>query len=299
MTLLWLGASMVEWTTGRRVLPWNPYANCGGSQPGTLPTTVRVGLYEEFPNPWRLERLHQIDFPVALAVAAPSRAAFLELRATILRDYPQVQAVYFWPLLRYEEGYYPGTWSDADAVERVAKEAEGLPMLWDLEVPLGHTSMSFRSWPRNRSFLRQWLSERKEPVHIWRSHTTMGLNPLFLRLVGLHFDPLDYPAVSLHLDLYATGDGLPDDQMARVLRCGVERYGSRFIPSLGVLDDGEGPKSAFVPATTLRRNLELARAAGVAEVWLFGVNGLNDGVLTALHETLPLEPLDRGGRPPH
>ena len=96
-------------------------------------------------------------------------------------------------------------------------EAEGLPVLWDLEVPLGHTSMSFRSWPHNRSFLSQWLSERKQPVHIWRSHTTMGLNPLFLRMVGLHFDPLDYPAVSLHLDLYATGDGLPDDQMARVL----------------------------------------------------------------------------------
>jgi hypothetical protein len=36
------------------------------------------------------------------------------------------------------------------------------------------------------------------------------------------------------------------------------------------------------------RNLQLARGAGVAEVWLFGVNGLNDEYLSALRETLPL-----------
>ena len=296
MPLLWLGASTVEWSTGRRILPWNPYAKCGSSQAQALPPTVRVGLYEEFPNPWRLARLRQLNFPVTLAVAAPSRAAFLELRATILHEYPQVREVYFWPLLTYDEGYYPGTWSSAEAVQRVAHEAEGLPALWDLEMPLGITRPSFESWSRNRSFLKGWLHERKEPVHIWRTHTTMGLDPLFLRLMGMHFDPLEYPAVSLHLDLYATGTGLPEGQMARVLRCGVERYGQRFIPSLGVLDDGEGPKSGFVPAETLRRNLELARAAGVAEVWLFGVNGLNETVLTTLHETLPLESLHHGNR---
>jgi hypothetical protein len=83
----------------------------------------------------------------------------------------------------------------------------------------------------------------------------MGLDPLFLRLIGMHFDPLEYPALWLHLDLYATGTGLPRDQMARVLRCGVERYGERFIPSLGVLNDGEGPASIFVSTTTLLRDL--------------------------------------------
>jgi len=43
--------------------------------------------------------------------------------------------------------------------------------------------------------------------------------------------------------------------MARVLRCEVERYGDRFIASLGVLNDGERPASLFVPAHTLRRDL--------------------------------------------
>jgi hypothetical protein len=291
LILLWLGASIVECSTGRRILPWSAYGNCGYSQPAQLPPTVRVGLYEEFPNPWRLARLRLINFPVTLAIAAPSRSAFLELRASILRDYPQVREVYFWPLLSYDEGYYPGAWSEADAVKRAAAEADGLPALWDLELPLGKTGPSVTAWLRNRSFLDQWLRGRTEPVHIWRSYQTMGLNPLFLRLAGLHFDPLDYPAVSLHLDLYATGTGLASEQMTQVLRCGVERYGARFIPSLGVLNDGEGPSQAFVPPQTLRRDLRLAREAGVAEVWLFGVNGLNDEYLSALRETLPLERL--------
>mgnify|MGYP001569888165 CR=1 FL=1 len=72
----------------------------------------------------------------------------------------------------------------------------------------------------------------------------------------------------------------------------VERYGERFVPSLGVLNDGEGPAHIFVPPTTLRRNLQLAREAGVAEVWLFGVNGLNDEYLSALRETLSLESIE-------
>jgi hypothetical protein len=117
----------------------------------------------------------------------------------------------------------------------------------------------------------------------------MGLDPLFLRLVGMHFDPLDYPQVSLHLDLYNTGAGRPAEQMARIMRCGVERYGARFIPALGVLNDGAGQPDEFVPPATLHRDLQLARAAGVSELWLFGVNGLNNEVVQMLRQTLPLE----------
>jgi hypothetical protein len=286
IALLWLGASCYEWGTGKRVLPWNPYANCGGSQPAALPDTVRIGLYEEFPAPWRLAHLKYIDFPVTLAVAAPSRAAFTALRAAIMRQYPQVREVYFWPLLEAHEGYYPGTWSDASAVRRVANEANGLPVLWDLEME--HPSIA--SGPQNRIWLDQWLRARTEPVHIWRSHASMGLDPLFLRLVGMHFDPLDYPQVSLHLDLYAAGAGRSSDEMTRILRCGSERYGKRFIPALGVLDDGAGKPDQFIAPEMLQRDLELTRAAGIPEVWLFGVNGMTENVVRMLHETLPLEP---------
>src|SRR5690349_6909990 len=63
----WLYASIVEFQTGRRLWPWSAYAFCGRSQPAALPQTVRIGLYEEFPNPWRLAKLGQLDFPVTLA----------------------------------------------------------------------------------------------------------------------------------------------------------------------------------------------------------------------------------------
>jgi hypothetical protein len=156
-------------------------------------------------------------------------------------------------------------------------------------LPLHQTDLLPENWWHNRTFLDQWLQQRTETVHIWRSHTSMGLNSLFLRLVALHFDPLEYPMVSLHMDLYMRGSGISDEEMYRVLRCGVERYDDRFIPSLGVLNDGEGPEDIFVPVETLRRNLELARKAGVTEVWLFGANGLNEEYLSALKQSLPLE----------
>jgi hypothetical protein len=290
LSFAWVAASVYEWGSNRRVLPWNPYASCGATQPDTLPATVRIGLYEEFPAPWRLEKLRHIDFPVTLAVAAPSHTVFLKLRDTITRQYPQVREVYFWPLLTAREGYYPGTWSDATAIQRVAGDAEDLPVLWDLEMPPDLKHPSIASWPHNRSWLDQWLRSRSQPVHIWRSHASMGLDPLFLRLVGMHFDPLDYPQVSLHLDLYNTETSRTAAQMAQIMRCGVERYGARFIPALGVLNDGAGRPEQFVPPATLHRDLTLARAAGVSELWLFGVNGLNDEIVTMLRQTLPLEP---------
>jgi hypothetical protein len=128
-------------------------------------------------------------------------------------------------------------------------------------------------------------------VHVWRSYAFLGLNPWLLRTVGLHYDPRDYPAVSLHLDLYTTGVGQPEQGLQRLMREGVAAYGARFIPSLGVLNDGEGTPSQFIPAETLRRNLRIARSSGVSEVWWFGVNGLNADYLQAVREELPLESL--------
>jgi hypothetical protein len=58
-----------------------------------------------------------------------------------------------------------------------------------------------------------------------------------------------------------------------------------------VLDDGEGSPLQFIPPQTLRRNLRIARAAGASQVWLFGVNGLNEAYLQAVREELPLERL--------
>jgi hypothetical protein len=291
LPLLWLGASALEWRTGLRLFPWSAYNGCGLSQAASLPATVRLGLYEEFPVPWRLDRLRQVNFPVSLAVAAASRAEFLKLQAGIQKTYPQVQALYFWPILAPAEGYYPGAWSSPAGVRRAAAAADGLPTLWDLEMPRGQLGLSYADWWQNRSFLRNWLRQRGAPVHIWRSNTSMGLDPAFLRLVSMHFDPNEFPQIWLHLNLYTTGEGWPDDELARVLRCGVERYGAHFIPAFGVLDDGQGPPEIFVPAATLQRELQLARAAGVSEVWLFGVNGLNADYLAAVKASLPLAPL--------
>lgn len=265
-------------------------------QSSTLPATVRVGLYEEFPNPWRLAKLAQVDFPVTLAIAARTRDAFLQLQESIQHDYPQVRELFFWPELAPEEGYYPGPFSNPVAVRRAIVETTDLPVLWDLEFPPGLKGLArplLRSWAQNRLATTAWLRGRTQPVYIWHSYPILGINPLILRLLGLHYDPCDYPAVSLNLDLYTTGNGQPKQWLQRLMRRGVTRYGSRFVPSLGVLNDGEGPARSFVPPETLRRNLRIAREAGVSEVWLFGVNGLNAAYLQAVREELPLEPLTR------
>jgi len=276
-------------STGLRVLPWSAYGFCGNSTPAILPQTVRVGLYEEFPNPWRLDKLKLVDFPVTVAIAASSRSEFLALRTNVLQKYPPVHDVYYWPVLSPDEGYYPGTWSAAQAVQRAAADVEGLPVLWDLETPRDLRGLSPASWWSNRTFLDGWFRQRNAPVYLWRTYPTMGFDSGFLRLIGMNFDPTDYQSLSLQLDLYSTNRGLSGDLVGLIVRCGVERYGSRFMPAFGVLNDGEGPASLYISPESLRRNLRLARAAGVSEVWLFGVNGLNAEYITAIRESLPME----------
>jgi hypothetical protein len=290
----WLYVSLREFGTGQRFWPWSAYALCGQNLPDSLPATVRVGLYEEYPNPWRLAKLKQLDFPVTLAIATPSRAEFLRIRSEILATYPQVREVVFWPTLTQEEGYYPGLWSDTAGIQRVIGDANDLPVLWDLEVPRGTQDvmkLAVNTWWANRAILTQFFKSHAQPVHIWRTHVSTGFDSLFLRLLGMYIDPASMPNARLHLDMYATGEGQDAQQLARIIRCGVERYGERFIPALGVLNDNEGPPEVFVPTNTFKRNLEIARANGASEVWIFGANGLNPEYLAALHASLPLEKL--------
>jgi hypothetical protein len=292
----WFAISLHEFATGQRLWPWSAYAFCGQRAPAILPTTVRIGLYEEFPNPWRLAKLRQLDFPVTLAIAARSQAEFMTLRDDILATYPQVREVVFWPLLAPEEGYYPGPWSDPAAIQRIIDESADVPLLWDLEMPRGIQdlhALSIAHWWANRGTLAELFATHQQPMHIWRTHVSTGLDSLFLRLIGMHVDPHQAPNAHLHLDLYTRGAGQDAQELAQIMRCGVEYYGERFIPSLGVLNDGEGSAEIFMPPATLRRNLQIARAAGASEIWIFGANGLNADYLDALRTTLPLEALAR------
>jgi hypothetical protein len=287
----WFMISLTEFATGRRIWPWSAYAFCGHSTPAELPKTVRIGLYEEFPNPWRLAKLSQLDFPVTLAIAAPSRAEFSRLRDEILATYPHVQEVVFWPILSQEEGYYPGPWSEPAGIQRIIDESDGLPLLWDLEVPRGTQveKLSIEHWWQNRISLPDLFANHDQPVHVWRTHVSMGLDSLFLRMIAMRVDPSETPNARLHLDMYATGGGRDPKELNQIVRCGIERYGERFIPSLGVLNDGEGPPEVFVPMDTFQRNLRVVREAGASEVWFFGSNGLNPEYLDAIRTILPIE----------
>lgn len=266
------------------VWPYSAYLWCGWSRPTALPERVQVGFYEEFPTAARLAKLEQIDYPIALAVAAASRAEF-EALAADLQQYPQIQTLYFWPVLTPEEGYYAGPWSAGAGVQRAATEAAGRPVLWDLEFPRGGQGWAPGDWLGNRRFIEAWWAAQTAPVAVWRSFAGLGLASPVLGLAGMEVDPTAYPAVRLHLDLYTSGAGRPAWLTARILRCGVERYGDRFVPALGVLDDGLGP-GRFVSPAVLARDAALARAAGVSELWVFGLNGLNADYAAALRAGL-------------
>jgi hypothetical protein len=206
--IFWIYVSLHELTTGKRLLPWHAYGECAPKPPESLPTTVRIGFYEEFPNPWRLAKLSQLDFPITLAIAAPNRQEFERLHDEISANYPMVREVIYWPTLSLSEGYYLGGLSEPQAIQRVIDESRDLPLLWDLELPrqppVSFLKLSERSL-HNRPLIGDFFRHHQQPIHIWRTHTSMGLDPLFLRSLGMQYSPDDAAQIRLHLDLYTMG----------------------------------------------------------------------------------------------
>ncbi len=288
-------SSAHEAATGERYFPYNfidSYAQCDTAKERELPQTVKVTFYEEFPNPWRLSKLQLVNFPFDIAVAAHSRKEFLSLQKEIHDNYPFAREIYYWPLIPLDQGYYPGALSDHKIISRTLNESHGLPILLDSEFKPGGPDISvetIQNWWKNTEFIDQWIKDHPDQqIDVWRSHPTMGFHSPFLDLLGIHIDPNKYTNVSMHYNLYSDND-LSNGQKENILCNGISEYGpEKFVPALGVLDDGVDG-GMFIPIDIFRHDLELARAAGVNRVAIFGVNGLNEEYVRAINETLPLE----------
>lgn len=262
----------------------DPYTGCGVSTNQTVSSPIKIAAYEEFPTLDRMKSTEKLPFQIKVAIAAHSYEEFQKIKQGLETDgkHTQIREFVFWPLLSEEEGYYPGPFSDPSALKRVAHESDlaaqdGIEILWDLEFPPGTFGIlrffNFQ-WAENRDFIDSWLKNHDGTVHIWRSYKELGLNPWILRTLGLHFDPNNYSNVTMHLDLHTTGDGIPENDMRQILLCGKEQYRDHFVPSFGSLDDGFASPDVFVPPETLQRDIQLAQASGISEIWVFSVSGL-------------------------
>jgi hypothetical protein len=280
---LWSGTQIYEMATDTRLIPTDPYAQCGDSTPERL-VTPAIGIYDENPDFNLWNKLEEAKFVDSIAVAAKTEEEYLYYKNEINTTHPHID-VKFWALLSLDEGYYPGPWSDHKAVERIIQEVGNHPVLWDSEMPFKGKSFSFINWYKNKTIIHTWLLDREERVDVWRAHETMGLNPLFLRLTAIHSDPNEYPNTYMHLELSTTGEGLPDERIYKVLRCGVEEYGEKFVPSFGMLNDLKENESLYIPLDTLKRYLVAAQNAGVSEVWLFSLRGLSTETIDMINQT--------------
>ncbi len=279
-----VGLPIAQMATDKQLTPFDPWANCGNTV-AVNPSKTRVGVYDENPDFRFWGKLREAEFIDSIAVAARTREEFLYYQSEIKKVAPNVK-VKFWALLPTGEGYFPGPFSDRKGVKRLISEVGELPVVWDSELPYNWNSFSPVNWYENKDLVDKWLKKRKERVDVWRSYDIMGPDPLFLRWAALHVDPNEYPNVYLHLDLYATGKGFSNERLMQILRCGVEKYGDKFIPSFGMLSTGKKSPETYITMDTLKRYLKIAQKAGVSEVWLHSLEGLNSETIAAIRESL-------------
>ena len=102
---------------------------------------MKFTFLEEFPTPNNLEKLNLVNFPVNIAIHTPDLNSFWKVEKRIIKLYPQVQKVIYWPLLKESQGYWFSPFVNKEALQKKINEILGakrekLSLLWDSEIPL-------------------------------------------------------------------------------------------------------------------------------------------------------------------
>jgi len=279
---------------------------------------------EEFPSRDNLKRLDLISFPVNLALHTPDLNSFWKMKSEILRLYPRVEKVIYWPLLRENQGYWFSPFVNKEDLEKKINEILGarrekLSLLWDSEIPLirapllenitkfyiclslllGGTSLN-GLWLSLYAFFRKDFHSNKKRIEefmkeasiqglevITTEHPPILISEQTLKKLGLAFDPDKHKVTKCKM-FYSSWKKvivLPffNSKLHYTLKRRVnqaieeltEKYGSRFMISLGCIAEGKYRDGYVATLDELEVDLRLAKQRNIRRVMIYRLGGLD------------------------
>ncbi len=237
---------------------------------------MQISFFEEFPSERNLSTLKLITWPSKLYIAAEKVQEFKKIVARI--KHKNVKEYIYWPILKRREGYWISPFSQQKALSRIFKELEGedIAVMLDLELPttrnhLLYLTQAFNFFG-NKRLIRRFIQKYPGEVYLAEYYPEGKRSELLLRFLGLHYA---HPKVKVIKMLYHSMHNFDNSFLLQELRRGKEEYKRNFIAALGVIAPGiQGNEKALSPQQ-LENDLELAKKAGIKEVILFRLGGLN------------------------
>ncbi len=235
-----------------------------------------ISFFEEFPTVRNRAKLHYLSKPTKLYLAANSVGEFRKIVPTIKNQ--NVKECIYWPILQRKEGYWISPFARRKALLRIFRELERekIPVMLDLELPTTQNPLLYLTqslhFVGNKKIIRKFIHDYQGEVYLVEYYPEGKRSERVLELLGLHYPCKNTKVIKM---FYRSLHHFSDDFLQKELQQGKQEYGKKFIAGLGVIAPGIQGNELVLSPQQLERDLQIAKKAGMKEVIVFRLGGLD------------------------
>ena len=237
---------------------------------------MQISFFEEFPTKENLAKLKLVTGPTKLYLAAPNLAEFELIRSTLQGQ--KVKDTIYWPILTKKEGYWISPFSSRKALKRIFRELAGkkVSVMLDLELPTRQNSWLYLTqsfhFCGNKKLIGDFIAGHKGHIYLAEYYPEGRKQEGLLERLGLHYQSGKVKVIKM---LYHSLHPFSEDFVRQELRYGKQEYGKNFLVAYGTMGTGVHQTEQNIEPKQLKKDLRLARKAGISEVVLYRLGGLN------------------------
>lgn len=237
---------------------------------------MQISFFEEFPTKKNLEKLKLINWPAKLYFAARSLNEFEKIKSKITNK--KIKEYIYWPILKKKEGYWVSPFSKRKALLRIFDELKNrrTAVMLDLELPTTKNPFLYLTqlfnFKRNKTLISNFINDYKGIIYLAEYYPEGQRKDKILELLGLHYHNKKLKIIKM---LYHSLHNFKEEFIKEELKRGKADHKNNFLVALGTIAQGINKNERLLPAEQLKKDLRLAKKAGINEVIIFRLGGLD------------------------
>lgn len=246
---------------------------------------MKISFFEEFMDNNIMKKLNLIDFPTKIYLADYHISTFDMYKNKLRRENNQVEEVIWWPIVNKKDGYWLSPFTRKRALASVLYNLRNkdIPILWDAELPKNKMLLltELKKFRRNKLVIKEFFKQYKGKIYTAEYFLERGLIKKWSSKLMLTFDPKKYNNTIIKM-MYTSMHNYPVGFIKNELSSNVKIYGKNFMVGLGVLTYGINGNERPISLEYLERDLRLCKEAGISEVVIYRLGGLDKEYLNVI-----------------
>ena len=237
---------------------------------------MQISYFEEFSTKNNLNKLKLIKNHTKLYLAASSLEEFSAISKKL--DRSKIKEAIYWPILSKKEGYWISPFSRRKALKRVFSELKDqkIAVMLDLEPPTTKNPSLYLTQSlnffRNKRLISNFIEKYAGQIYLAEYYPEGEKKERIMGLLGIHYKNIKVKVIKMfYHSLHDFNVGF----MNRELKRGIEEFSDNYLIAFGTIAKGISGDEPILKPEQLRQDLELAEKAGIKEVIIFRLGGLN------------------------